>query len=150
MLTAILTTIAIAMVPVVELRGALPIGVGMGLPPLAAAGLAILGNLIPIPFLLILVPKVFNFLRDKKYTKKLIAWLENKADKHQKTIDRFGWLGLIILVAIPLPGTGAWTGALVASCFKMKFWPSILAIIIGVLIAGAIVLGLTYGFTAVL
>lgn len=150
MLTAILTTIAIAMVPVVELRGALPIGVGMGLPPLAAAGLAILGNLIPIPFLLILVPKIFNFLRDKKYTKKLIAWLENKADKHQKTIDRFGWLGLIILVAIPLPGTGAWTGALVSSCFKMKFWPSILAIIIGVLIAGAIVLGLTYGFTAVL
>ena len=150
MLTAILTTIAIAMVPVVELRGALPIGVGMGLPPLAAAGLAILGNLIPIPFLLVLVPKIFNFLRDKKYTKKLIAWLENKADKHQKTIDRFGWLGLIILVAIPLPGTGAWTGALVSSCFKMKFWPSILAIIIGVLIASAIVLGLTYGFTAVL
>lgn len=150
MLTAILITIAIAMVPVVELRGALPIGVGMGLPPLAAAGLAILGNLIPIPFLLILVPKIFDFLRDKKCTKKLIAWLENKADKHQKTIDRFGWLGLIILVAIPLPGTGAWTGALVSSCFKMKFWPSILAIIIGVLIAGAIVLGLTYGFTAVL
>lgn len=150
MLAAILATIAIAMVPVIELRGALPIGVGMGLPPLAAAGLAILGNLLPIPFLLLLVPKIFDFLRDKKYTKKLIAWLEEKADKHQKTIDRFGWLGLIILVAIPLPGTGAWTGALVSSCFKMKFWPSILAIIIGVLIAGAIVLGITYGFTAVL
>ena len=150
MFLAILTTIAVAMVPVIELRGALPIGVGMGLPPLAAAGLAILGNLLPIPFLLLLVPKIFDFLRDKKYTKKLIAWLENKADKHQKTIDRFGWLGLIILVAIPLPGTGAWTGALVASCFKMKFWPSILAIIIGVLIAGVIVLGLTQGFTAVL
>ena len=150
MFLAILTTIAVAMVPVIELRGAIPIGVGMGLPPLAAAGLAILGNLLPIPFLLLLVPKIFDFLRDKKYTKKLIAWLEKKADKHQKTIDRFCWLGLIVLVAIPLPGTGAWTGALVSSCFKMKFWPSILAIIIGVLIAGAIVLGLTYGFTAVL
>ena len=150
MFLAILTTIAVAMVPVIELRGALPIGVGMGLPPLAAAGLAILGNLIPIPFLLLLVPKIFDFLRDKKHTKKLIAWLEQKADKHQKTIDRFGWLGLIILVAIPLPGTGAWTGALVSSCFKMKFWPSILATIIGVFIAGAIVLGITYGFTAVL
>ena len=150
MFLAILTTIAVAMVPVIELRGALPIGVGMGLPPLAAAGLAILGNLLPIPFLLLLVPKIFDFLRDKKHTKKLIAWLEQKADKHQKTIDRFGWLGLIVLVAIPLPGTGAWTGALVSSCFKMKFWPSILAIIIGVLIAGAIVLGLTYGFAAVL
>lgn len=146
----ILFTILIAMVPVIELRGALPIGVGMGIPPLFATILSILGNLIPIPFLLLLVPKVFDWLRDKKYTKKFIAWLEKKANDNHKTIDKYGWLGLYILVAIPLPGTGAWTGALVASCFKMKFWPSILAIIAGVITAGAIVLAITYGFTTIL
>lgn len=146
----IILTILIAMVPVIELRGALPIGVGMGLSPLVATIFSILGNLIPIPFLLLLVPKVFDWLRDKKYTKKFIAWLEKKANDNHKTIDKYGWLGLYILVAIPLPGTGAWTGALVASCFKMKFWPSMLAIIAGVITAGAIVLAITYGFTTIL
>jgi uncharacterized membrane protein len=138
------------MVPVIELRGALPFGVAQGLAPLYAALISIAGNLLPIPFLLKLVPRIFDFLRDKKYTKKLIAWLERKAEKNRKTIDKYGWLGLYILVAIPLPGTGAWTGALVSSCFKMKFWPSMAAIIAGVITAGAIVLAITYGFTAIL
>ena len=138
------------MVPVIELRGGLPFGVAQGLAPLYAALISIVGNLLPIPFLLKLVPKIFDFLRDKKYTKKLIAWLEKKAEKNRKTIDKYGWLGLYILVAIPLPGTGAWTGALVSSCFKMKFWPSMAAIIVGVLTAGAIVLGITYGISSLI
>jgi len=146
----IILTFLISMVPVIELRGALPFGVAQGLAPLYAALISIAGNLLPIPFLLKLVPRIFDFLRDKKYTKKLIAWLERKAEKNRKTIDKYGWLGLYILVAIPLPGTGAWTGALVSSCFKMKFWPSMAAIIAGVITAGAIVLAITYGFTAIL
>lgn len=150
MITSIILTLLIAMVPVIELRGAIPFGVARGLAPLLSAGLAIIGNLLPIPFLLLLVPKIFDFLRDKKYTKKMIAWLEDKANKNHTKVDKYGWLGLIILVAIPLPGTGAWTGALVASCFKMKFKPSMLAIITGVLIAGAIVLAITYGVTALI
>lgn len=150
MLKAIILTFLISMVPVIELRGGLPFGVAQGLAPLYAALVAIAGNLLPIPFLLKLVPKIFDFLRDKKYTKKLIAWLEKKAEKNRKTIDKYGWLGLYILVAVPLPGTGAWTGALVSSCFKMKFWPSMAAIIVGVLTAGAIVLGITYGVTSLI
>lgn len=150
MLVSIILTLLIAMVPVIELRGAIPFGVAHGLSPLLSAGLAIIGNLLPIPFLLLLVPKVFDFLRDKKLTKKMITWLEAKADKNKKTVDKYGWLGLIILVAIPLPGTGAWTGALVASCFKMKFRPSMLSIIAGVLIAGAIVVSITYGVSQLL
>jgi uncharacterized membrane protein len=146
----IILTFLISMVPIIELRGALPFGVAQGLAPLYAALISIAGNLLPIPFLLKLVPKIFDFLRDKKYTKKLIAWLERKAEKNRKTIDKYGWLGLYILVAIPLPGTGAWTGALVSSCFKMKFWPSMAAIAAGVITAGAIVLAITYGFTAIL
>lgn len=150
MLKTAIQTFLISMILVIELRGGIPFGVAHGLAPLYAALIAIAGNLFPIPFLLKLVPKIFDFLRDKKYTKKLIAWLEQKAEKNRKTIDKYGWLGLYILVAIPLPGTGAWTGALVSSCFKMKFWPSMAAIIAGVLTAGAIVLAITYGFTAIL
>ena len=150
MLKTAIQTFLISMILVIELRGGIPFGVAHGLAPLYAALIAIAGNLFPIPFLLKLVPKIFDFLRDKKYTKKLIAWLEKKAEKNRKTIDKYGWLGLYVLVAIPLPGTGAWTGALVSSCFKMKFWPSMAAIIAGVLTAGAIVLAITYGFTAIL
>lgn len=145
----ILLTILIAMVPVIELRGAIPIGVANGLEPWFATLLAVIGNLIPIPFILLLLTKIFDWLRDKKYTKKMIAWLEKKAEKNRKKVDKYGWLGLIILVAIPLPGTGAWTGALVASCFKMKFKPSMLAIIAGVIIAAIIVFAITYGFTKI-
>lgn len=145
----ILLTILIAMVPVIELRGAIPIGVANGLEPWLATLLAIIGNLIPIPFILLLLTKIFDWLRDKKYTKKMIAWLEKKAEKNRKKVDKYGWLGLIILVAIPLPGTGAWTGALVASVFKMKFKPAILSIITGVIIAAIIVFTITYGFTQI-
>ena len=145
MIEAILTTFFVAMVPVIELRGALPIGVGMGLPPLVATLIAIIGNLVPIPFILILLQKVFDFMRTKKQTKKLVLWLEKKAEKNRTKIDKYGWLGLILLVAIPLPGTGAWTGALVSSCFKMRKKPSMLAITAGVIIAGIIVLLITYG-----
>ena len=150
MVWAILTTFFVAMVPVLELRGALPIGVGMGLPPIVAAIIAMVGNLVPIPFILILLRYIFDFLRDKKYTKKLIIWLEKKADKNRKTIDKYGWLGLVILVAIPLPGTGAWTGALVASCLDMNKKQSFAAIAAGVVIAGIIVLAITYGVNALL
>lgn len=147
MITAILLTLLIAMVPVIELRGALPFGVGMGLSPVISAIISAFGNLIPIPFLLLFVPKLFNWLRNKKLTKKFISWLEAKAEKNHRTIEKYGYLGLIILVAIPLPGTGAWTGALVASCFKMDFKKSLFAIIAGVLIAAFIVFAITYGVT---
>ena len=150
MLKEIIITLLVAMVPVIELRGALPIGVGLGLSPVLATIISIIGNLAPIPFLLLLVPKIFAWLRDKKLTRKFITWLENKAEKHQKTIDKYGYLGLIILVAIPLPGTGAWTGALVASCLQLQKRKSIFAITIGVLIAAFIVFAITYGFTQIL
>ena len=137
------------MVPVIELRGAIPIGVANGLEPWFATILAVIGNLIPIPFILLLLNRIFDWLRDKKHTKKMIDCLYKKAEKNRKKVDKYGWLGLIILVAIPLPGTGAWTGALVASCFKMKFKPSMLAIIAGVIIAAIIVFAITYGFTKI-
>ena len=150
MINAVLTTFFVSMVPVIELRGAIPIGVGMGLSPIVATLIAVAGNLVPIPFILILLQYIFNFLRDKKYTKNIVTWLEKKAEKNRKKIDKYGWLGLILLVAIPLPGTGAWTGALVASCFQMKKKPALLAITAGVVIAGVIVSLVTYGVTSII
>ncbi len=146
---AIITTFFVAMVPVIELRGALPIGVGMGLSPLISALVAIIGNLVPIPFILILLQYILKFMRTKKYTKKVVLWLEKKVEKNRTKVDKYGWLGLIILVAIPLPGTGAWTGALVASCLEMDKKKSFAAIAAGVLIAGIIVLTITYGFAQI-
>ena len=146
------------MVPIIELRGALPIGEGIAASALGVAisdlplaqnlliiFAAILGNLLPIPFILILLQKVLNWLRDKKYTKKFVAWLEKKVEKNRSKIDKYGYVGLYILVAIPLPGTGAWTGALVASCLEMQKKKSLIAIIFGVLTAAVIVLIATYG-----
>lgn len=150
MINAVLTTFFVSMVPVIELRGAIPIGVGMGLSPIVATLIAVAGNLVPIPFILILLQYIFNFLRDKKYTKNIVTWLEKKAEKNREKIDKYGWLGLILLVAIPLPGTGAWTGALVASCFKMKKRPAMLAITAGVVIAGAVVSLITYGVASII
>ena len=136
MLKAVIFTILWAIVPVIELRGAIPIGVGLGLSPLVATLFAMLAT------------KVFDCLRNKKHTHKFITWLEKKATKNHDKVEKYGWLGLIILVAIPLPGTGAWTGALVASCFQMDRKKSFGAISIGVVIAAIIVFLITYGITA--
>jgi len=144
-ITAIVTTFLVAMLPVLELRGAIPVGVGMGLSPIFSTIISILGNLTPIPFILLLLQKIFDWLRDKPPTKKLIAWLETRADQKRDVVDKYGYLGLMILVAIPLPGTGAWTGALVASALKMRKKPALLAITAGVVIAGIIVFLITYG-----
>ncbi len=150
MIRAAIITFLVAMVPVIELRGALPIGVGMGLEPLISIIISVLGNLVPVPFILILMPKILASMRKWKYTKKFAVWLDKKVEKNRSKIDKYGWLGLVILVAIPLPGTGAWTGALVASCLEMKKRTSMPAIAAGVAIAGVIVLGVTYGVVSLI
>ncbi len=147
MVGAILTTFFVAMVPVIELRGALPIGVGMGLAPLLATAIAVIGNLVPIPFILVLLQYIMELMRKWKWSKKIVTWLEKKVEKNRAKVDKYGWWGLMILVAIPLPGTGAWTGALVASCLEMDKKKAFSAITVGVLVAAVIVLAVTYGAT---
>ena len=112
----LLLTFLTAMVPVVELRGAIPVGVAAGLPPAAACAAAILGNMVPVPFILLLVRRAFAWLRDTKLLGPKIVWLERRAHLKGRLVRRYRLLGLVILVAIPLPGTGAWTGALVTAC----------------------------------
>lgn len=146
----IVMTFLISMVPVLELRGAIPIGVAGGLPPLAAMLIAIAGNLAPVPFLLVFTRRVFNWLKTKGRVRRLVERLEQRAAKKSQLVMDYAWLGLCVLVAIPLPGTGAWTGALVAAVMNMRLKRAMPAIALGVVIAGFIVTCLTYGATHLL
>ena len=147
----IVMTFLISMVPVIELRGAIPIGVGAGLSPLVAIGVSIVGNLVPVPFIIIFIKKIFAWLRTVS-TKLdgLVTRLEKRAEAKSVTVQRYAFWGLFILVAIPLPGTGAWTGALVAAMLEMPLKKAFPAILLGVLGAGAIVSFVTYGAGALL
>ncbi len=146
MLKARIITFLMAMVPVVELRGAIPYGVLAGLSVPEAFVLAVLGNLAPIPFLVVFTRKVFEWLRTKsEWLDRMVRRLEAKADKNKELVEKYEFFGLMILVAIPLPGTGAWTGALVAAMMNMRLKRAMPAIIVGVIVAGIIVTTLTYG-----
>ena len=146
MLKARIITFLMAMVPVVELRGAIPYGVIAGLSVPEAFILAVLGNLAPIPFLVVFTRKVFEWLRTKSEgLDRIVRKLEAKADKNKELVEKYEFFGLMLLVAIPLPGTGAWTGALVAAMMNMRLKRAMPAITVGVIVAGIIVTSLTYG-----
>ena len=141
----ILTTFLVSMVPVIELRGAIPIGVARGLPFWAAVLVSIIGNLVPVPFIIIFIKKIFAFMREKMpKLNGLVTRLENKANSKSETVQKYAFWGLIIFVAIPLPGTGAWTGALIAAMLEMPLKKAFPSIMLGVLSAGAIVTFITY------
>ena len=140
-----------AMVPVVELRGAIPYGVLAGLSVPAAFIIAVIGNLVPIPILVVFTRKVFEWLRTKsEWLDSIVRRLEAKADDKKEIVQKYEFWGLVLLVAIPLPGTGAWTGALVAAMMDMRLKRAMPAIILGVIIAGVIVTTVTYGAGALL
>ncbi len=146
----ILLTFLVSMLPVVELRGAIPIGVSMGLGHWQAMLISILGNMVPVPFIIIFIRRIFSWLRVKsERLEKLVSSLETRAEGKWDKVHKYQILGLVVLVAIPLPGTGAWTGALVAALMDIRLKSSIPAIALGVIIAGFLVTGLTYGFTSV-
>lgn len=141
----ILTTFLVSMVPVIELRGAIPIGVARGLPFWAAVLVSIIGNLVPVPFIIIFIKKIFTFMREKMpKLNGLVTRLENKANSKSETVQKYAFWGLFIFVAVPLPGTGAWTGALIAAMLEMPLKKAFPSIMLGVLSAGAIVTFITY------
>lgn len=141
----ILTTFLVSMVPVIELRGAIPIGVARGLPFWVAVLVSVIGNLVPAPFIIIFIKKIFAFMREKMpKLNGLVTRLENKANSKSETVQKYAFWGLFIFVAIPLPGTGAWTGALIAAMLEMPLKKAFPSIMLGVLSAGAIVTFITY------
>lgn len=140
-----LKTLVTAMMPILEIRGAIPVGVASGLDPWLAFAVGFVGNMLPIPILILLTRKIIEWLKKHNVLVKLTAWLENKGSKGAQKVQKYSFWGLFILVAIPLPGTGAWTGALVASLLDMRLKRALPAIAMGVVAAGLIVLLVTYG-----
>lgn len=133
-------TFIVSMLPIVELRGAIPIGVAFGIDSWKLYMLAVIGNMLPIPFVLWLARPVVNFFLNTRIFKKLGQWMQRKVDNNKDKIVKYGTWGLMLFVAIPLPGTGAWTGALVAALIDLRMKKAIPSILLGVLIAGIIML----------
>ena len=143
-----LLTMLISMLPVVELRGGLPAGVAMGLPIPAAFLASLIGNMIPVPFVILFARPLFKWIR--VHIPKLgglVSRLEDRAKAKSADILRYQTWGLLIFVAIPLPGTGAWTGALIAAVLDMRLKRAVPVIFLGVVIAGLIITLLTHGVT---
>lgn len=138
---------AISMLPVAELRVGLPFGVALGLPLYLAFLSSVLGNMLPVPFIIAFIRPLFKWIKEKTRLGSLIERLENRAFKKADKVYKYEMLGLFILVAIPLPGTGAWTGALIAALLDLRLKNAIPAIFLGVVGAGILVMIITHGVT---
>ncbi len=151
-----IAVMVVAMIPIAELRLAIPFAIappmlgGLGMAPVEAFIFAILGNLIPVPFLLKLLEPVSSWLRRFRYWERFFDWLFERTRKRSEAkYERYGLLALCMFVAIPLPFTGAWTGTVVASLFNVDFFKALGAIAAGVLIAGVLVTLLSTGVLSV-
>ena len=140
-------TFVLSMVPIIELRGAIPLGYALGLPLWLNYALCAVGNFLPVPFILLFIRRVLGWMKTVHRFKfdKIALWVEAKAQKHSAKVMKGIASGLFLFVAIPLPGTGAWTGALIAALFDMRMKYALPAIFLGILGAGVIMSLLTYG-----
>lgn len=145
----ILYILGISMVPIIELRGAIPIAIANGINPYLAFIISVIGNMIPVPFIILFIRKIFNLLRTKSnWLNGFVTKMELKANAKAETVRKYEALGLFILVAIPLPGTGAWTGALVAAMMDLRMRIALPMIFLGVCAAGILVSLFTMGFVS--
>ena len=145
-----LATFIVSMIPVIELRGGVPFGVALGLPVPGALLTALVGNMLPVPFIVLFVRRVFVWIRRR--IPKLGRWVEKIEKKAWEKSDRvlkYQTWGLLIFVAIPLPGTGAWTGALIAALLDMRLKKAFPSIVLGVVTAGIVVAIVSYGALAI-
>ena len=137
----------ISMCPILELRGGLIAASLLNMNPWVSYLICMIGNIIPIPLILWLITKILDFMRKSKNKKLngIVKWLDKKVDKHKGQIEKYGYLGLVFFVGIPLPGTGAWTGCLIASVLEMDRKKSFIAALIGVFIASVIMMLISFG-----
>lgn len=148
-LKTLLSTMLLSMLPVVELRGGIPYGMAQGLGPWAAFAAAAVGNLLPVPGIILLSRQIMNALRTLPRLAEKIDHLERRAHLKGRLVRKYRLFGLMLLVAIPLPGTGAWTGALVAALLDIRLRGALPAIAAGVGVAGMVILCLTYGVLSI-
>lgn len=137
----------ISLLPILELRGGLLASSFLGLNPVSGYIVSIIGNVLPVPLILLFINKVLDMMEKSNinWMKKFARWLDKKARKHQDKIEKYGYLGLILFVGIPLPGTGAWTGCLVSSVLNMNKKKSFFAILAGIIMASIIMMFISYG-----
>ena len=137
-------TFLVSMIPIVELRGGIPFGVALGLPYPVAFVASVIGNILPAPFIIVYIRRIFQWMRQRMPTLDgMVDALERKAHLKGDKVSRYKYLGLMLFVGIPLPGTGVWTGALAAAFLDMPLRKAMPSIIAGVILAGCIMTGLT-------
>ncbi len=139
----------ISMVPILELRGGLIAAKLLGIPLLRANLLCIIGNIIPVPFILWFITPIYTWLKKTRYLRPLVEKLEGKAMSKKDRVERYEFWGLFLFVGIPLPGTGAWTGSLIASMLNIPFRKAFPATILGILLASVIVDIISYGLLGI-
>lgn len=137
----------ISLLPILELRGGLLAAALIGLDPVPSYIISIIGNILPVPFILLLINKILDWMRKSKvkFFNSIVNWLDGKVEKHKSQIEKYGYLGIVLFVGIPLPGTGAWTGTLIASVLEMDRKKTFLATILGVFMASIIMMILSFG-----
>lgn len=140
----------ISLLPILELRGGLLAAALIGLDPVKSYIISIIGNVLPVPFILLLITKILAWMRESKIKlfNKVANWLDEKVEKHKGQIEKFGYLGVVLFVGIPLPGTGAWTGSLIASVLNMDRKKTFLAVMVGIFMASIIMMLVSFGFLA--
>ncbi len=145
------TVILTAALPVIELRGAIPVGISLGLSPIHASLLSLLGSMIPVPFILFGIRPVLNYLKKTKIFKNLAEGITDKSiSNNGHKVQKYGAWGLVVIVALPFPGTGVWSGSLLAALLDIRFKWAFPAILLGNIIAGVIIMSLSQGFLNIL
>lgn len=140
-----LTVMLTAAMPIIEMRGAIPVGISLGLSPIHSFILAFIGSMIPVPFILFTIRPIFNYLKKTRTFNKLVARLTDGTESNSAKIRKYGFWGLILVVAIPLPGTGVWSGSLVAALMNLRLKWAFPAIMIGNMIAGVLIVLISSG-----
>lgn len=140
----------ISLLPILELRGGLIAAALIGLNPVSSYIISIIGNIIPVPFILLLMSKILEKMRKSKikFFNKFATFLDKKVEKNKNKIEKFGYWGVVLFVGIPLPGTGAWTGSLIASALKLDKKKTFGAVLIGIFMASIIMMLISFGFLA--
>lgn len=139
------TVMLTAALPVIELKGAIPVGISLGLSPFHSAVISFIGSMIPVPFILFTTRPIFNYLKKTSIFRNIVHRLTDKSLSKSGNIQKYGVWGLLLFVAIPLPGTGVWTGSLIAALLDMRFKWAFPVIFVGNLIAGILVMLLSQG-----
>ena len=150
MLKNVLWVFLISMLPVVELRGSILVGCSLDLPWWINYLVSVIGNFLPVPFLLLFIRQLLHWMKKVRYLDRFALFVENRAAKHSVKVLRYASLGLFFFVAIPIPGTGAWMGATIAALLDMRMKYALPTILCGILVAGFLVVCAGYGFLSFL